>query len=305
MELYLKITAGLLLLVQAFHLASFQITPESSGRTIDHSWLRDLAKNTAGSQNAAVTEEETEYDHGADATAMESSNDYSGIASGSMAIQTDEENNVARHDGASDEQSVLTTTAPPALQNVTTKQLELPDATVSLTDHKNSSQINMTEAEEEFHNSTTTPPNSTTHLSAQNSTSFPDHSNHTDLQTTTLAPESNATQESTTKPDKDAGLTNATESSNTTTVTTTTMPEINETSTTPSSTTVFLPETTETSTATTTAAAPITSDKADKTGKGSASGSSEERGTAAFSGVTVSGAHFCVQKMAFSVSLAA
>ncbi len=310
MELYLKITAGLLLLVQAFHLASLQESTDSPGRTIDKSWLRELAKNTAGSQNAAVTEEETEYYQGADATAMESNNEYSGgIASGSMAVYNEEEENVAGGDkDASDDVTVVATTVPPTFPNVTTQQPELQDATVSpttaTTDPTNSSKINMTEAEE-FHNSSMTPQKSTTHQSAPNSTSFPDNFNHTDLQTTTLTPESNATQESTTKPDEDTGLTNATESNNTTTVTTTTTPEISETSNTSSSTRVFLPETTETSPETTTAAALNTPEKANNTDKAAASGSSSERGTAAVSGVTVSGAQFHVQKTALCVFLVA
>ncbi|XP_070687765.1 mucin-15 [Pempheris klunzingeri] len=282
MGLCLKLTAGLLLLVQAFHLAALQYSTDSPGRTIDQSWLRGQAKNSAGSQNAAVTADETEYDQAADATAMESSNDYSGIASGSMAAQTEEEANVENSDTAqldtSDNLSAVTITAPPTFSNVSTKQPELPDATVSPADSKNSSQINLTEAKEESDNSTTTFQNSTTHLSAQNSTSFPDYSNHTDSQETTSAAETNVTQESTTKPDEDAGLTNGTESTNATTVTTTTMPEINETSTTPPSTTAFLSETTERSPATIAPAAPSTPEKANKTEKASASGGSAERG---------------------------
>lgn len=311
MELCLKITAGLLLLVQASHLASLQYSTDSPGRTIDKSWLRELGKNTAGSQNAAFTEEEKDFNQGADATAMEANNEYSGgIASGSMALYSEEEENVAGGDKdaaeTSDDLSVVTTTEPPTstVPNVTTKQPELPDAstvspTTVTTDPTNSNQINMTEAEEEFLNSTTTPQTSTTHQSAQNPTSFPDHSNHTDLQNTTLAPESNATQESTAKPDEDTGLTNATASNNTTAVTTTTTAEINETPTTSSSTTVFLPETAET------AAVPNTPEKANNTDKNVASGSSSERGTAAVSGVTVSGAQFYVQKTAFCVFLVA
>ncbi|XP_076594630.1 uncharacterized protein LOC143325468 [Chaetodon auriga] len=260
MERYLKITASLLLLVQAFHLASLQYTTESTGRTIDKSWLRELAKNTAGSQNAAVPGEEAEYDQTPDATAMESSNDYSsGIASGSMAGYTEEEENVTGRDkdadDGSDDLTVVTTTVPPTIQNVTTKQPEQSTTTVSpTTAPTNSSQLNMTDTKKEFHNSTT-------HLSAQNSTSVSDNSKPTDLQT--VAPEGNNAQGSTTKPDKDASLTNATDATNKTTVTTTTTPEINETPTTSSSTT---------------AAALNTPEKANKTEKGSASGGSSERG---------------------------
>ncbi|XP_029281347.1 mucin-15 [Cottoperca gobio] len=202
-----------------------------------------------------------------------------------MGIINGEERNVSDQDqgenGTSDDQMAVTTTTPPAFPtNVTTKQPEFPDATVSpttaTTDPTNSSQINMTEAEEEFKNFTTTPPNNSTHLSAQNSTSFSDSFNRTNLQTTTLAPKSNTTQESTTKPVKDTGITNASEFA----ATTTTMQELNKTSTMPPSTTVFPPETTETSPATTSANAPITPEKANKTDKGPASGDNSERGVA-------------------------
>ncbi|XP_035538023.1 mucin-15 [Morone saxatilis] len=278
MEVYLKITAVLLLLVQAFHLASLQDSTDSPGRTIDKGWLRELPKNTAGSQNTTVPEVKTEYDPA-----------NSGTPSGFMAIYNEEEENGDANDG-SDDVTVIATTEPPAMLNVTTKQPEFQNA--STADPTNSSQVNMTDAEEEFHNSTTTPQNSTTDLSPQNSTTLPDYSNHTDLLTTTLAPEGNTTQESTTKPDKDTGLINATESTTTTVTTTLTpeinetpttssstmTPEINETPTTSSSTTVFLSETTEMSPETTTAAAPNTPEKANKTEKGSALGTNSERG---------------------------
>ncbi|XP_023248878.1 mucin-15 [Seriola lalandi dorsalis] len=290
MELYLKITAGLLLIVHAFHLASLQDPTDSPGRTIDKSWLRELAKNTAGSLNAAVTGEKAKYDQEADATASEPSNDYSGIASGSMAAFNAEEENLSGHESGanntSDDLNVVATTLPPAFTNGTTKQPELPDATVSpntTTAHPtSSSHANVTEAEDGSHNSTTTLQTSTTHLISQNSTSFPDFSNRTDLQSTTSPPERNATQESTTRPKAHTGLTNSTStgSTNTTAVTTTASPETNKTSTLSSSTTVLPSETTETSPATTTAAAPNTPEKANKTDKDAASGSSSERGLA-------------------------
>lgn len=282
MKLCLKITAGLLLLVQAIHLASLQYTTDSPRQPIDPSWLRELAKNTAGSQNAA---KETEYDPSADATAVESSNDYSsGIASGFMTLLNEDDENATSQEQTSNEGSDdltnVTTTLPPTVQNNRTKQPELQNATVSPTNATtyptNSSQTNKTNAEEEFHNSTMTPQTSTTHLSAQNNTGLSDPSNHTELQTTTLAPESNVTQESTTKPDEDTWLANATESTNRTTVTTTVTPETNKTTTT--STKVFLSETTETSPVTTTTTVLSTSEKGNLTDNGSAAGSSSERG---------------------------
>ncbi|XP_044217093.1 mucin-15 [Thunnus albacares] len=277
MGLHLKITASLLLLVQAFHLAALQDSTDSPGRTIDKSWLRDLAKNLAGGQITAA-EEERENDQGA-VTDMESNNDYSsGIASGSMVIYNErEENETSQEKSAnktSDDLGVVMTTEPPTFPNVTTKQPELTNTTAS-TDSTNSSQTNMTETEEEFHNSTATPQNATTHLIAQNSTSFPDASNRTDLQTTTMAPERNVTQEVTTKSEEDTGLTNTT-----TNVTTTAAPDINKTATNSSSTTVFPSETTEIIPETPTAAAPNTPEKANLTDKNAASGSNSERGLA-------------------------
>lgn len=261
MERYLKITAGLLLLVQAFHLASLQYTTESTGRTIDKSWLRELGKNTAGSPNAAFPGKETEYDQRTDGTAQESSNDYSsGIPSGSMALYTEQEENVSDPDKDADDESddltVVRATVPPTTQ--TTKQPKPSNTTISpTTAPTNSSQLNMTGTKKETHNSTMTPQNST----AQNSTSVSHNSTPTNVQT--VAPKRNATQESTTKQDKGASLTNATQSTNKTTVTTTAAPERNETPTTSSSTT---------------AAAPNTPERANRTEKGSASGGSSERG---------------------------
>lgn len=278
MGLYLKITAGLLLLVQAFHLASLQnsTTSPTSTRTIPQAWLRVL-KKTAENQNDTVVVE------GGDVAVEGSSNEYSsGTASGFMAVNDEEEGNVARKDKGSDQTThdltaATTTAAPTFPANVRTKQPELPDATTSpnaaTTHPTNPSQINTTESGEELHNSATTPENPTTHPRAQNSTGSPDHSARTDLQTTTSAPESSATPESTTKPDNDKGMTKATESTSTT-VTTTKKPVIKTTSTTSSSTAVFPSETTEKSPETTTAAAPITPEKANKT----ASGKSSERG---------------------------
>ncbi|XP_034728013.1 mucin-15 [Etheostoma cragini] len=280
MGLHLKITAGLLLLIQAFHLASLQNSTDSPGRTIDKSWLRaGLLKHLSENQNATVTEEETE-------SRIEFS---SGIASGFMTHE-DEENVAGQDTGAnetSDERTADNRTNGLTFPtNFTTNQPNWPETTISPSNATsvitNSSQINITESEEK--SSTMSPQNSTTHLSAPNSTSFSDNSNRTDLPTTTLSPEINATQESS-KPGTDTGLTNATGSTNTTTVITTMKPEIKETSTTftttSSSTTVLPSKTTETSPEITTPAAPITHEKANNTDRDAASGGSDERGLAA------------------------
>ncbi|XP_031704083.1 mucin-5AC [Anarrhichthys ocellatus] len=284
MGLCLKIAAGLLLLVHVFHLASLQDSTDSPGRTIDKSWLRELAKKTAGSQNATVSEDEAEKDQGhEDMVSRISIGD--GMASDVMIPNTQEEKNVARQEKDTNETSTdpSTVTEPPT-SSPTTLQTEQPNATISpnttaTTVPTNSSRINGTEAEEEFHSSTTTTSQiSTTHLSEQNSTIFPDNSNRTDLQATTLAPGSNATQEPTTKPDEVMRSTNATESTTTTTATTTTKQGTNETSATSSSTPAFPSETTKMSPATTTTAAPITPEIANRTDTDAASGSTSERG---------------------------
>ncbi|XP_026175915.1 mucin-15 [Mastacembelus armatus] len=198
MEQYLKITAGLLLFVQAFHLASFQDTTNSPGRTINPSWLRDLTKNAAGSENEDGQTDDYET---IDTTAMESSNDYSGgITSG---FTSDE-----RAANAAPEDAAL----PHTFLNSSTEQPETTDSSASTTaDLTNSSKVNMTDAEDKSHNSTII------EQSEHTTTSSPDSYNHTQLQSTTLAPDSNTTQDSTANPEEDGGLTNGIGFSNTTT----------------------------------------------------------------------------------------
>lgn len=278
MNLYLKVTVGLFLLVQTVHLASLQNSTDSPGRHIDSSWWRKLFKIKVTDENAAFPTEEE--DRETEGTAMESSNDYSGIASGSMATFNEEEENVANKDKDaydSDLWHVVTTALP---VNVTTQQPMVQNSTdapeLASTDQTNSSNANTTEAEEGFYNSTTVPP---TPQSAANATSLPDFSNHNDFNTTTLAPEVTATQESTNKSQDFTSSRNTTESVRTTTVTPspqTTIPETTHTptilsSTTPSDswTTEFIP--------TTPTVAPT---KSNDTDKAAASGSSSDRGLA-------------------------
>ncbi|KAM4593288.1 uncharacterized protein PAE49_006590 [Odontesthes bonariensis] len=302
----LKTTVGLFLLVQVLHLALLQDSTESPGRIIDKGWLRDHHKTPAEGENAASTEGESEFDQEA-FTTMSSNDDIDGTASGFMLGNTDVENMLGRDSSeneTSDDLDIFTVTLPPVVENSTTKQPELPEATISptttTTDSTNSSQTNMTEAEEEFNSTMTT----------ENTTSLPHFSNKTEIRLTTLVPENNTTEPTTPDADKglknqtgssdtttvtttaappinktsttsssttdaDKGLTNRTGSSDTTTVTTTAAPPINETSTTSSSTTVQPSEIVETSTMTTTTAVPNTAERANKTGKGA---SSSERG---------------------------
>lgn len=279
MEVYLKITAALLLLVQAFNLASLQHPTDSPRLTIDQSWLRELAKNKSGSQNVVVPGEVREHDLRADATSESSNEDHSGIASGAMAIFTEEEENVAQQNTGKNEGSdeINDITEPPDLLNATTKAPESPDAKTSPTNATkvptNSSQSNITDTEEELMNSTAIPQTSTTDLSAQNSTSgFLDdlHSS------TTFAPVSNTTQESTIEPTEETPSPNSTESTNTTMTTT----EIPETTSTSLSTVAYPSTITEISPETTAPPELNTPEMVNKTGKGSASGGSSEGGMA-------------------------
>lgn len=279
MELYLKITAGLLLLVQTFNLASLQHSTNSPRHTIDKSWLRELHKNKSGSQNTVVPGEGREHDQKADAAKVLSNDDHSGIPSGSMAIFTEEEDNVAQQNAGENEGSdeMNDITEPPDLLNATTKAPESPDANTSPTNATkvptNSSQANITDTEDELMNSTAIPQTSTIDLSAQNSTSsFLDYLDSP----TTLAPVSNDTQESTIEPTEDTRSENSTESTNTS-MTTSEIPKSTSTS---LSTVVSTSTITEIRPETTTPTELNTPEMVNKTGKGSATGGGSERGMA-------------------------
>ncbi|KAF0042869.1 hypothetical protein F2P81_004206 [Scophthalmus maximus] len=234
---------------------------------------------------------------------MESSNDYGGIASGSMVLSDGEEENLFSRETAenktSDDLNAVTTTLPQALPNGETEQPELWNATVSpATQATNSSQVNVTEAEEESQNSTAAPQTSTAHWIAPNATSSPDSSNGTGLQSTTSAPESDATQASTTEPGGDVGSSNST-----TPMATTEAPRENETPVTPSSTTAVPPESAETSPLPPASDAPITPEKANKTDKDGAAGSSADRGVASDSHRSSSNSWGAVLGTAVAVAL--
>ncbi|KAI4831149.1 hypothetical protein KUCAC02_002744 [Chaenocephalus aceratus] len=191
MGLYLNTTACLFLFVQAFHLASLQNPTDSPGRTIDKSWLRELAKKVAKLQDAVYTDKGAENESSVAATMDPINENSSGKASGSMVIFTEEERNLAdqekRQKETSDDLTVVTTTFP-----TRTKQPELPGTAVSptpaATDSTNSRKINMTEAEEELQNSTTIPQNSSTELSTQNSTMKQEINKTTVSPSTTVLP---------------------------------------------------------------------------------------------------------------------
>ncbi|CAJ1049239.1 mucin-15 [Xyrichtys novacula] len=312
MKLCLKITAGLLLLAQTFNLALLQDSTDSPGQPVDISWWRKLSGDLqAIKPNTALSGEEKGYDPETEDTAMEASNDYSGIASGSMAMFNEEEENVAGKDKDANESDYMdsVTTAEPL--NPTTEQpvsQNITDSTTTAATNQTNLIVNATDAEGDFYNSTTFTQNSTTvpqnsttipqisttipqnsttvpqnPTTAANATSFPDYFNRADFNGTTLAPDVNATQESTATSQNSTAWVNATEPTKTSTVTPTTTSTEAETSNTP---TVFisttLPDawTTEIGEITTTVAPTNSSERGNDTNKAAGSGSSSDRGLA-------------------------
>ncbi|XP_016535612.1 mucin-15 isoform X3 [Poecilia formosa] len=212
----LKITASLLLLLQAFHLVCLQNSTDSPGRTIDKAWLRQLPRNEVQSENAESSGDGG-FDQGTDQVTAFNNGLSSGIASGFMA---EEEENMTSQDKSANS-SEFSTIIPHAFENETTEEPKLPDAAISprnvTTASANSSQTNMTNPEEEF-NSTTT---------ADNTTNAGGLSNNTNLQSTTTTVKPATT---TVTPEKDKGLRNLTGNTNTS-ATTTAAPEINRSTT--------------------------------------------------------------------------
>ncbi|XP_008403903.1 location of vulva defective 1 isoform X3 [Poecilia reticulata] len=205
----LKITASLLLLLQAFHLVCLQNSTDSPGRTIDKTWLRQLPRNEVQSENAASSGDGG-FDQGTDQVTAFNNGLSSGIASGFMA---EEEENMTSQDKSANSSDV-STIMPHAFENETAEEPKLPDAAISprnVTTSANSSQTNMMDPEEEF-NSTTT--------------SARGLSNNPNLQSTTTTEKPATTTTTTVTPEKDERLRNLTENTNTS-VTTTASPEMN------------------------------------------------------------------------------
>lgn len=259
MERCFKITAGLLLLVQAFQSASPQQSTDSPGRTIDKSWLRDLVRNRTGGQAALIPADKAEPDQGFHTT-LDPSHDYNGgITSGFMYTLSEEEENKDA-DEEPDDLNVVTTPVLPVDLNVN----------ISAT-----TATNMTDIVKEFNDSSAASPNSTTFLTVENSTRWSDYNHNNSL--TTLAPGLNTTQETVTAPTGEASSISATESVDTRTT------KVSETSTSFVSATNFLPTTSsERSLRTTSLHAQGTPKVANKTGTGAGTGSSSERGRLLF-----------------------
>lgn len=265
MELFLKVTAGLLLLAQAFQSVSLQQSTDSPGRTIDKSWLRDLVRNRTGHQ-AGFPSAGTEPDQGFDLT-LDSSHDYSGgITSGSMPILNEEES-IKDADEEREDQNVVTT---PELPGDMATQDPFLDVNVSATTLDST---NVTDVEKDIKNSTATSllSKSTVFPTAENSTRLSDFNQNNSL--TTLAPEGNATQETATTPTEDTRLINLTEPTDTRTT------KVSQTSTTSVPATSFQPSmSSEMSLKTTISPVQDTPEVANKTG----TGSSSERGRSPF-----------------------
>lgn len=285
MGLHFKTAAGLLLLIQSFHLASFQNSTNSPAITIDRTWLRELARNKSVSPNDALTREELEYDERGQPP-IESSG---GIPSGAMAIFPGEEDNFTA-EGSGDEDHMFTSWP----LNVTFTESEPPDGNMYSTNNvsdgaSESNQTNITDTTEVPDNQTATPRNNSSDLSV---TSAEDLGNHTDA-TTASPPQDDVTEEgSTPMAAKDW---NSTDESDTT------VPHTPEATTVGSATTVVGSATTVNQTGTAAAtpttspeastATPTTSPEAstavdlntpegaNKTGKVVADGSSSDRGT--------------------------
>nr|XP_015809165.2 mucin-15 isoform X1 [Nothobranchius furzeri] len=256
----LQATACLLMLLQAFHLASLQTTTDSPGRTIDKSWYRKPVIQALDNTEIPLM---NESDFRTDASDFAS--EHSGLASGSMAGSTEEEENVItlkKNENETTEPNISNKLMP--FVNGTIENPEVPDAAVSpanaTTDSTNSTKTNMSEGEEGFNSTRTT----------EKPTSPPGSSDTPVLPSTTVAPENQTTQHSTTAADADKGLANRTGSIDKH-ATTTSAPETNKTSVGYLPTMVVPFKTTNTTLITTTAA-PNTPERANKTGGGIFSG---------------------------------
>lgn len=234
---HLKITIGLLLLVQAIQLAAPQTT--HSALTINPSWLRSLTNRTQGD----VVGEEQEHDNGNDIT--------SGTSSGAM----EEENLAVPRNGQTQSVSFLNVTESPA---DTVKPTASPSGGHTEIPPAATATVNKTETGNEG-NATSVPPNVT---------SFPRSSNSSNA---TSAPDVNPA------PTPDGNLTNGTGLSNSTPATNATGAEPNETTTKFPSVIVIPEGTTESTTESTagTPATTAAPDKAvesteDTAGRGSA-----------------------------------
>lgn len=147
--LYLKITVGSFLLLQAFHTVLLEDSTDSPKHTFDPDWLRVKPVESKKTSTEGQTGEDNEVDE----AGMGSSDDKDiGMPFGSMSISSGEMDN---QDGDANVTSR-------GMTNITTTILPKPTPAL---------------------------PDSTTHPITLNSTASPDFSNDTVLHETTLAPE--------------------------------------------------------------------------------------------------------------------
>lgn len=271
----LKTTAVLLLLVQTLQLASLQSTTNSLRPTVKQSWWRELPMNE-------IPKQDVDGDQGNDT-------DYSGIASGSMAVNSEEELNVAGE--TKETEYDLTTASPQVVHGDTTKKHKHHKTTVSPTTKAANSNHSVDTKEG---NSTATSQNSTGSSdvpsnAAQNSTT--EFANGTGSANATSAPNPAAPDQNETATNSSTGDfpsktsdQNSTDATNTTgNGTTDAIPNIPENATTAipnvpeDITSAANPNTPENATS----AAPVPPEKSNNTGKSDGgSGSSSDRGVA-------------------------
>lgn len=276
MGLHFKTAAGLLLLIQALHLASFQNSTNSPAITIGQTWLRELTRNKSARPNDALTREELEYDERGQLP-MESSG---GIPSGAMAIFPGEEDNLTA-EGSGDEDHTLTSWP----LNATFNESDPPDGNMSSTNNvsdgaSESNRANVTDTTEVPDNHTATHRNDSSEPSVQNVTTAVDLGNHTDA-TTASPPQEEVSEEGTPTPAKDRNSTDASAGM---------VPDTAEATTVGSATTLVGSDTTVNQTDTAAATPPTspeastavdlnTPEGANKTGKAGGDGNSSDRGT--------------------------
>ncbi|CAL8352651.1 unnamed protein product [Merluccius merluccius] len=200
MEFCLKLTTGLVLLIQAFQPMLLQNTTDLPGRTIDKSWFREPSNNALGSQTPNV-EQPAARDQELDSISS-TDDDMNGSLDGSMVFSggEDVENQEHNINGTYDGMTVVTTPMLPMFPNETDTEANVPstpaapkaESTTQL--HQNSSVNNGSNAEGEFQDSTMVLSNYTDQRTSNSSTS-PKSSNVTDLEETTLAPETHETND--------------------------------------------------------------------------------------------------------------
>lgn len=268
MGLHFKTAAGLLLLVQFFHLASFQQSTNSPAITINKNWLRQLVRNESVSPYGTPAENGLDYDERGQPPAELGG----GIPSGAMAIFPGEDENLTA-EGSGEEGNMFT--AVPV--DVTFTTSEPSDGNVSSTSNASSgtsesNQANITDTTSAPDNATTTPRNDSSDLSVQNVTTAEDLGNHTDS-TTPSPPQGNVTDQTTPTAAKDWNSTDDSAS---------TVADIPAATTTGSNRTIdqndTTPATQTTSLMASTAVDANTPEGANKTGKVVAEGSSSDRG---------------------------